>query len=70
MAALTRNNLEIQTVNCFDCSHYFITHDPDRPHGCRVHGFKSRTMPANEVRKSSGLACQVYLAKQKKKRDG
>ena len=70
MAALTRKNLEIQTVNCFDCSHYCITHDPDRPHGCRVHGFKSRTIPAHEVRGSSGLECQVYLAKQKKKRDG
>ena len=69
MAALTRKNLEIQPVNCFDCSQYFITHDPDRPHGCRTHGFKSRNMPAHEVRRNSGLACQVYLAKQKKKRD-
>ena len=69
VAALTGNNDTIQSVNCFDCSHYFITHDPDRPHGCRTHGFKSRNMPAHEVRRSSGLACQVYLAKQKKKKD-
>ena len=67
---MTRENIEIQTVNCFDCSHYFITHAPDRPHGCRMHGFKSLTMPAHEVRRSSGLACQVFLAKQKKKRNG
>ena len=70
MEALTRKNLEIQPVNCFDCSHYFITHAPDRPHGCRTHGFKSSNMPAHEVRRISGLVCQVYLAKQKKRGTG
>ena len=70
MAAFTGNNHAIQTVNCFDCSHYFITHDPDCPHGCRVQTFKSRAIPALEVRKSSGLACQLFFAKQKKKRNG
>ena len=49
--------------NCFQCIHYYITHDPQRPYGCRAMGFKSRINPARVVFLSSGLHCQLFSAK-------
>ena len=34
---------------CRSCSHYFVTHEPARPHGCRAFGFSSAEVPAAVV---------------------
>jgi len=42
---------------CVDCRHFFITHEPARPYGCRAMGFKSRELPCTVVLHSSGEPC-------------
>jgi hypothetical protein len=55
--------------NCLKCIHYFITHDPGRPYGCRAMAFKSRTNPARLVCESSGIICQLYTPKKREKNE-
>jgi hypothetical protein len=45
---------------CRFCRHYFITWEPQTPHGCRALGFKSRGVPSHEVRRTSGEACKFF----------
>ena len=47
-------------VNCYRCRHFYITHEPAHPYGCRALAFKSRQLPAVAVRASSGMACQLF----------
>jgi len=49
--------------NCLACLHFFITHQPRHPYGCRVLGFKSLQYPAVVVFASSGIHCQAFVAK-------
>lgn len=49
--------------NCLQCRHYFITHIPTAPYGCRAMGFKSKRLPAAVVYETSGLVCQSFMAK-------
>jgi len=49
--------------NCIKCLHYFITHEPGNPYGCRAMGFKSKKNPARVVYESSGIACQLFTPK-------
>jgi hypothetical protein len=51
-------------IHCFSCSHFFITHEPDYPYGCRAAGFKSRMLPAKMMHVYSGIACQLFKEKQ------
>jgi len=39
-------------ITCHKCLHYYVTWDPQYPHGCRIMGFKSRQMPMVEVRRA------------------
>lgn len=55
--------------NCLQCIHYYITHDPARPYGCRGMGFKSMINPARLVYETSGLHCQLFAAR-KRRNDG
>jgi len=48
---------------CFACRHFFITYDPQFPYGCRVVGFKSRSMPSREMAVNSGIECQFFTQK-------
>ena len=52
-----------QLPHCLQCIHYFITHDPGRPYGCRALSFKSRVNPARVVLENSGMHCQLYCIK-------
>ncbi len=54
-----------QLPQCLQCLHYFITHDPGRPYGCRAMSFKSRINPARVVLENSGMNCQLYCAKKR-----
>lgn len=49
--------------NCNACAHYYITHDPRFPYGCRKLNFKSKRLPALDVLTSSGLPCMVFKPK-------
>ncbi|HEU19439.1 MAG TPA: uracil-DNA glycosylase [Deltaproteobacteria bacterium] len=53
-------------MNCFTCSHFFITHDPHEPYGCRAMGFKSRQFPSDVAESCSGMQCQMYAPKIKR----
>jgi hypothetical protein len=48
---------------CNDCSHYFITHDPNFRYGCRAFDFKSQRQPILDVIESSGQECQYFQKK-------
>lgn len=52
-----------QPPDCNACAHYYITHDPAFPYGCRRLAFKSRRKPAQDVQASSGLPCMMFQAK-------
>ncbi|OQX14052.1 MAG: hypothetical protein BWK76_15330 [Desulfobulbaceae bacterium A2] len=54
-----------QAPNCRGCRHFFVTHDPRSPHGCRAYGFKSAREPAEVVFQNSGLPCQLFRARQR-----
>ncbi|HIJ78674.1 MAG: uracil-DNA glycosylase [Desulfobulbaceae bacterium] len=49
--------------NCMECFHFYITHEPAHPYGCRAIGFKSSQYPAVVVYKNSGIHCQLYRPK-------
>lgn len=54
-------------INCFQCLHFYITHEPALPYGCRVMGFKSQRLPAAVALENSGIACQSFAAKSDRK---
>jgi len=57
--------------DCRRCVHYIVTWDERHPHGCRCMGFKSRTAPADEVRRATGGSdCRLYEEKPGRRRDG
>jgi hypothetical protein len=56
-----------QEIRCFSCRHFHITYDPAFPYGCRAARFKSRLMPAAEMVANSGLECQLFEAKGKRR---
>ncbi|MCK5404089.1 MAG: uracil-DNA glycosylase [Desulfobulbaceae bacterium] len=55
-----------QRPNCYQCRHFYITHEPDHPYGCRPMGFKSVQLPSVAVFNSSGMECQMFTLKQLK----
>jgi len=56
---------EAKKINCFECRHFFITHEPAHPYGCKSMGFKSPELPSAVVVSSSGGACLVFEPKSK-----
>ncbi|HQP29888.1 MAG TPA: uracil-DNA glycosylase [Deltaproteobacteria bacterium] len=50
-------------ANCLVCRHFFITHHPRFPYGCRAARFKSRLLPSQEMQRNSGLPCQFFEEK-------
>ncbi|MGB3211552.1 MAG: uracil-DNA glycosylase [Desulforhopalus sp.] len=59
----------VVSPNCLKCRHYFITHDPCCPYGCRAMAFKSRINPARMVYESSGIVCQLFAQKKQGRSD-
>ncbi len=47
-------------IRCSECAHYFVTHEPRFPHGCRAFGTKSRALPSDVVRLASGTDCTAF----------
>jgi hypothetical protein len=50
-------------INCVKCLYYYVTWQPQTPHGCKAFGFRSKSMPSQEVFKNSGKACDLYKEK-------
>ena len=50
--------------NCFQCRHFAVSWDPSFPYMCRLMGFKSRALPAIEVLRVDGIACQGFAVKE------
>lgn len=44
-------------VQCLRCIHYYSTHDPALPRGCKLYGFKTQNIPAIVVKKETGSDC-------------
>ena len=52
-------------VRCTACAHYFVTHDPAFPYGCRALDFKSWRLPMLDVLESSGRPCLYFQPKRR-----
>jgi hypothetical protein len=50
-------------IICQKCLYYFVTWEPNKPHGCKAYGFKSQTIPSMVVKNSSGHPCNFYTLK-------
>ncbi len=50
-------------VNCYKCKHFYITWDTHFPRGCRLLGFKSRSIPSEDVLRASGISCLSFEPK-------
>ncbi len=57
-------------VSCIKCRYYQITWDAQMPYGCRAHGFKTHRNPALIVYESSGIECQLFRPKGRKRDEG
>ncbi len=55
-----KNNMR---PDCFQCTHFYITHEPAHPYGCLGMGFKSQRLPAVVVYESSEIECQLFKKK-------
>jgi len=53
----------MQRINCLRCQYYFVTWNPNNPHGCKRYGFKSQQIPSIVVFNSSGTPCQFFTLK-------
>ncbi|WP_062447579.1 hypothetical protein [Thalassobacillus devorans] len=51
-------------INCFRCEFFFTTWNTDFPRGCKAYGFKTREMPAEFVKKTTGTMCLQFREKQ------
>jgi hypothetical protein len=60
---LNNDQREGRKINCFECRHFFITHEPAHPYGCQAMGFKSREIPSVAVLRSSGESCLLHEPK-------
>lgn len=52
-------------INCFQCTHFYVTWDPVNPRGCRAHGMKCKPVPSVIVKRASGVDCMYFQPKQK-----
>jgi len=56
--------MTVMRIDCHKCIHYYVTWDPNFPHGCQGMGFKSRRYPIDEVRCiMNGKDCLLFSAK-------
>ena len=63
MNHLHNANLDPSIPNCWQCEHFAISWDIQRPYSCRIMGFKSKALPSTEVFKADGQACQCFYPK-------
>lgn len=44
-------------LNCYGCTHFFITWDKEFPYGCRKMEFRSKRLPSDDVMEADGQRC-------------
>lgn len=49
-----------ERIICQKCKYYYVTWVPNTPHGCKAYGFKSKQIPSQVVKRSSGMECSFY----------
>ena len=52
-------------ITCSNCVHFFVTHDKNRPWGCKKFNFKSKSLPSQSVFITTGTDCAYHKAKTK-----
>jgi len=57
----------MKRINCRRCEYYFVTWEPQNPHGCKAYGFKGKQIPSVTVFQSSGVDCNYFKEKVLKK---
>jgi hypothetical protein len=62
---LNEEQREGKEIKCFECRHFFVTHEPAHPYGCRAMGFKARELPCGAVLRNSGEACLSHEPKER-----
>ena len=50
-------------IRCHGCVYFFITHEPQRPYGCKKFGFKAQKLPATIVIETTGTQCAYRKAR-------
>ena len=55
-------------VNCITCTHYYVTWDKNFPNGCRLFEFKTRKIPSQLVKESTGDSCKNHVEKKKERK--
>ena len=50
-------------ASCHGCRHFFVTHNRQRPWGCRKFGFTSMRVPAQEILATTGTECAYFHPK-------
>jgi len=53
----------VKRIVCQKCQFYYVTWEPNKPHGCKAYGFKSKLLPSLVVKKNSGIDCNLYKEK-------
>lgn len=61
--SVKRNEMESERVNCYKCKNFYVTHEPQRPYGCKGMKFKSKIIPSRVVYMSSGKECMLFSPK-------
>lgn len=59
--------MDIPKADCFDCQFFYITWNKKFPYGCKAMTFKSRGYPFKLVFESSGMTCQSFKPRGKRK---
>jgi hypothetical protein len=54
-------------IDCFKCTHFYITWDKRFSKGCKALDFKTNRLPSRVVFDNSGLECQLFKAKPRTK---
>ena len=52
-----------ETVNCFECPHFYVTWDKHFPRGCKHFNFKTDAMPSMRIQQAIGVPCPAFLKK-------
>ena len=55
-----------KSIHCLRCVHYYSTHDPALPRGCRQYRFKTKNIPSIIVKKETGEDCLSYTKRKLK----
>lgn len=55
-------------ANCRQCKHFFVTHNPYTPMGCKAYKIQSKQLPSLVVKQANGGAdCIGFEAKPERK---